>query len=127
MDQLEGARILLVDDSASVRRRLAKMLDGAGAEVTTVASSDDALAALRGGSFDVLVCALRLAGADGYSLMRSIRGGAVAGSAGIRSIAITAYVTETRGKALEAGFDDFLPKLVGALLVPAVARLRQPT
>lgn len=91
MDQLDGARVLLVDDSAYARRRLA--------------------------------------GADGYSLMmRSIRGGAVAGSVAIRSIAMTAHAdTETRQKALEAGFDDFLPKLVGALLVPAVARLRQPT
>lgn len=90
MDQLDGARVLLVDDSAYARRRLA--------------------------------------GAHGYSLIRSIRGGAVAGSVAIRSIAMTALAdTETRQKALEAGFDDFLPNLVGALLVPAVARLRQPT
>ena len=127
MDQLDGARVLLVDDSAYARRRLGTLLDTAGAVVTAVASSADALAALGKGSYDVLVCDLRLADTDGYSLMRSIRGGAVAGSAAIRSVAMTAHADdETRQKALDAGFDDFLPKLVGALLVPTVARLRQP-
>ena len=127
VDQLDGARVLLVDDSAYARRRLADMLDAAGAEVTAVASSADALAALNAARYDVLVCDLRLEDTDGYSLMRSIRGGAVAGSVAIRSIAVTAHAdAEAREQALEAGFDDFLPKLVGALLVPAVARLRQP-
>ena len=42
-------------------------------------------------------------------------------------VAITSHADdETRRKALAAGFDDFLPKLVSALLVPAVARLRAP-
>lgn len=128
VDQLDGARVLLVDDSAYARRRLADLLDTAGAEVTAVASSAHALAALSAGNYDVLVCDLRLADTDGCTLMRSIRSGAVAGSGTIRSIAVTAHAdAETREKALEAGFDDFLPKLVGALLVPAVARLREPT
>ena len=126
MDELEGARVLLVEDSPRVRKRLGRELDAAGAEVTAVGSASEALTALRAGTFDVMVSALRLPGTDGHALMRTVRkeGGA---HAGIRAIAITAYADdESRARARESGFDDFLPKIVSALLVPAVARLRRP-
>ena len=118
--------MLLVDDSAFARRKFGRELDAAGAEVTAVGSAAEALAALTAGTFDVLVCDLRLRGTDGHALIRTVRreGGA---NAGIRAIAITAHADdESRARALESGFDDYLPKLVSALLVPAVARLRQP-
>ena len=118
--------MLLVDDSAVARRKLGRELDAAGAEVTAVGSVAEALSALTAGAFDVLVCDLRLRGADGHALIRTVRadGGT---NAGIRAIAITAHADdESRARALDSGFDDFLPKLVSALLVPAVARLREP-
>ena len=125
VDQLDGARVLLVDESPTVRKKLARELDAAGAEVTAVGSSADALAALGGGAFDVLVCDLLLPGTDGHALMRAVRAGTA--NANIRAIAITARADdESRARALASGFDDFLPKLVSALLVPTVARLRQP-
>ena len=126
MDQLEGARVLLVDDSPCVRKDLGKQLDGAGAEVTAVGSAAEALAALREGAFDVMVCDLWLPGTDGHSLMRAVRGQGGT-NAGIRAVAITARADEeSRSRARESGFDDYLPKLVSALLVPTVARLRDP-
>ena len=119
--------MLLVDDSAVARRKLGRELDAAGAEVTAVGSAAEALAALAAGPFDVLVCDLRLArAATAIALIRAVRadGGA---NAGIRAIAITAHADdESRARARESGFDDYLPKLVSALLVPTVARLRQP-
>jgi two-component system CheB/CheR fusion protein len=127
VDQLDGARVLLVDDSAGVRRDLGHQLDVAGAEVTAVASADEALAALTEKPFDVLVSDLRLPGTDGCALIRSVRasGGP---NQGIAAIAITDHADdESRRQAVEAGFDDFLPKLVSALLVPTVARLRAPS
>ena len=125
MDQLDGARVLLVDASALARKDLSRQLDVAGAEVTAVACAGDALAALTRGPFDVLVSDLRLPGTDGYSLIRSVRAGE-GPNKGIAAVAITASADdESRRMALEAGFDDFLPRLVSALLVPAVARLRE--
>ena len=126
MDQLDGARVLLVDDSAVERKQLAKQLDVAGAEVTSVGTAEAALAALTASTFDVLVSDLRLPDGDGYTLIRSVRasGGQ---NKGIAAIAITGHADdESRKNALAAGFDDFLPKLVSALLVPTVARLRAP-
>ena len=125
MDQLDGARVLLVDDSRSARRDLGRQLDAAGAEVTAVGSAADALAALRSAPFDVMVCDLRLPGTDGLALLRTVRaeGGA---NADIRALAITAHADEeSRARAHEAGYDDYLPKLVSALVVPTVARLRE--
>lgn len=126
MDQLDGARVLLVDDSAVVRRKFSAQLDAAGAEVTAVPSARAALDALDKGTFDVLVADLKLPGTDGFSLIRSVRSG-TGPNKGIRAVAVTAHADdESRGRALDAGFDDFLPKLVSALLVPTVARLRAP-
>lgn len=126
MDQLDGARVLLVDDSAVARKKFASQLDVAGAEVTAVASASAALAALDGSPFDVLVSDLKLAGTDGFALIRSVRTGS-GPNQGIAAVAMTGHADdETRRKALDAGFDDFLPKLVSALLVPTVARLRAP-
>ena len=118
--------MLLVDDSPIARRKFARELDAAGAEVTAVGSASEALAALTAAPFDVLVCDLRLRGTDGHALISSVRteGGA---NAGIRAIAITSHADdESRARARESGFDDYLPKLVSALLVPSVARLREP-
>jgi CheY-like chemotaxis protein len=126
VDQLDGARVLLVDDSKLMRRKLGRQLDTAGAAVTAVRTAADALAALRAGPFDVMVCDLRLPGTDGLALIRAVRtdGGA---NAGIPAVAITADADEeSRVRARESGFDDYLPKLVSALLVPTVARLRRP-
>ena len=126
MDQLDGARVLLVDDSAVVRKRLGGQLDVAGAEVTAVGSASAALAALAGAPFDVLVCDLRLSGTDGFALIESGRK-EPGPNANIAAVAITGHADdESRRRALAAGFDDFLPKLVSALLVPTVARLRAP-
>ena len=127
MDQLEGARVLLVDDSPYVRRTLGKQLDAAGAAVTAVGSAAEALAALREGAFDVIVCDLCLPDTDGHALLRTVRGQGGT-NAGIRAVAITARADEeSRARARAAGFDDYLPKLVSALLVPTVARLRNPS
>ena len=94
--------------------------------MTEVGSAADALATLGTGTFDVLVCDLELPVTNGHTLLRTVRAGGRA-NANIRAIAITAHADdESRAAALASGFDDFLPKLVSALLVPTVARLRQP-
>jgi two-component system CheB/CheR fusion protein len=124
VDQLDGARVLLVDDSPVVRKNLGRQLDVAGAEVTAVGSASAALSALAANTFDVLVCDLRLSGTDGYALIQSVRAGD-GPNANIAAVAITGHADdESRRKALDAGFDEFLPKLVSALLVPTVALCR---
>jgi CheY-like chemotaxis protein len=123
VDQLDGARVLVVDDSAVARTQMTQQFDQAGADVKAVGTAAEALAALAEAPYDVFVCDLRLRESDGLSLMRAVRQVHPA----ILAVAVTAHADdETRRLALAAGFDDFIPKLVSALLVPSVARLRAP-
>jgi CheY-like chemotaxis protein len=58
--------------------------------VTTVASGDKALQAMRTVQSDVLVSDIGLSGMDGYQLMRRVRAGETA-QRGIPALALTAF------------------------------------
>jgi CheY-like chemotaxis protein len=70
---LAGVRVLLVDDEPAVRRPLGRFLQRRGAEVCEAADGAEALAALAGGPFDIVVADLRMPGMDGASLYRALR------------------------------------------------------
>lgn len=63
-------RVLVVDDEPTARRSLAWLLRDAGYEVTTAADGEEALAALDGARFDLLLTDLRMPGMDGLDLSR---------------------------------------------------------
>ena len=69
-------RVLLVDDSATMRKIIAKGLRDAGFgsfEVTEAGDGASALGALRGGEFDLVLADINMPGMDGLSLVRSAR------------------------------------------------------
>jgi chemosensory pili system protein ChpA (sensor histidine kinase/response regulator) len=66
-------RVLLVDDSISVRRFVGQMLERAGLHVVTANDGADALDRVREGAFDVVVTDLEMPRVDGYELIRSLR------------------------------------------------------
>ena len=65
--------MLLVDDSISVRRFIAQMLEKAGFDVTTAIDGFDALTRLGERSFDVLVTDLEMPRLNGYELLEDVR------------------------------------------------------
>jgi len=67
---LESLSILIADDHAATRQVIAEMLEGVVAKVTTVADSDQALAALAGASCDVLLIDAGLPGMAANALLR---------------------------------------------------------
>ena len=67
------ARVLLVDDSLSVRKFVGHMLDKAGFEVTTATDGADALARLAEAEFDVMVTDLEMPRMNGYELLEDVR------------------------------------------------------
>jgi two-component system, NtrC family, sensor kinase len=69
--QARRERILVVDDDALTRSLVARILDG-DHDVTCVASGADALAALRGGAFDVVLSDIAIPGMDGYALRAAV-------------------------------------------------------
>ena len=125
VNALGGLRVLLVDDDDDGREVTALLLRYHGAEVDTVASAREALAALDRVVPDVLLSDIGMPDEDGLSLLRKVRARAGAGGGGIPALALTAYArSEDRVHSLVAGFDGYVTKPVDpADLIGAVAKL----
>ena len=68
------AKILIVDDSASMRHMVSFTLAGAGHQVTEAPDGADALAlAKAGGSFDLVLSDVNMPKMDGISLVKELR------------------------------------------------------
>lgn len=68
------AKILLVDDSESVRSALSTLLQHAGHEVTEAADGKQALGALEQDQFDLVVTDIFMPTMDGIELIKQLRG-----------------------------------------------------
>jgi len=121
---LAGLRVLVVDDDVDAGAMLKLILDERGARVTAVQSADEALLALSGNAFDLLVSDIGLPGRDGYDLIRDIRALEAPGER-LPAIALTAFSRDVdRQQALQAGFDAHLAKpLKPQLLMRLVEQL----
>ncbi|WP_205665167.1 ATP-binding protein [Caldimonas tepidiphila] len=126
---LQGLRLLVADDDADARALLKMLLEGAGAQVRTVASCDEALQALQDeGVPDVLLSDVGMPGRDGFELIRLLRTGRAPRAVSVPAIAITGLARpQDRVNLLRAGFQAHLSKpvepseviaLVGALAGP---------
>lgn len=69
----DGVPILVVDDSYSVRRILARTLERVGYRVTTASDGLDALAALREEQFAAVITDLEMPRFNGYELIADLR------------------------------------------------------
>ena len=106
---LDGVRVLLIDEHADDRELFRFVLEGCGAEVTVAKSAGDALDLVERVKPHVLSSDLTLPGEDGFSLIRKLR---AAGST-VPAVAITGYArAQDREAALAAGFDMHVPKPV---------------
>jgi CheY-like chemotaxis protein len=122
---LDGLRILVVDDETDIRELVAFILQQSGAEVTVAASAEEALAALNQSVPDVLLSDIGMPDVDGYMLMRQVRTFPAQQGGQIPAIALTAYAGEyNQQQAFQAGFQLHISKPVEPEeLVSAIARL----
>jgi CheY-like chemotaxis protein/anti-sigma regulatory factor (Ser/Thr protein kinase) len=122
--ELQGCKVLLVDDEEDTREVISAALEQLGAWVASAASAAEALEEMRRFQPDVLVADIGMPGEDGYSLIRRVR--ELEGDLGnTPAMALTAYAGEAdRERALKAGFQLHLPKPVEPqVLAAAVASL----
>ncbi len=121
--RLAGMRLLVVEDQADTRAALCAMLEAGGAQVSAVATAEEALAILSARPHDGLLSDIALPGADGYSLIRQMQH--LPGAAEMPAVALTAFAdSSVRSRALAAGFHACLTKPVAATeLVAALAAL----
>ncbi|MEC4804720.1 MAG: PAS domain S-box protein [Jaaginema sp. PMC 1080.18] len=122
---LQGIRVLVVDDEPDARQLLEKVLTVYEAEVCTVTSAVEALSALELWQPDVLVSDIGMPDVDGYSLIEQIRALPPEKGGKIPAIALTAYAREEdRQRAINSGFQQQLTKpLEPQQLVQVVMRL----
>ena len=76
--EVDGLKILLVDDDEDCREFLMTALEGNGVHVTDVEDAENGVEALKGGEFDAVVTDKNLPGMDGISFIRKARGTAEA-------------------------------------------------
>lgn len=111
--ELNGIKILAVDDEPDARELLMRVLEQCGAEVKTCGSVEEALAAYDDYQPDILVSDIGMPGEDGYSLIRKIRETERIGVRRVPAVALTAFArVEDRLKALSAGYNMHVPKPV---------------
>ncbi|MEP0922006.1 PAS domain-containing protein [Leptolyngbya sp. ST-U4] len=126
---LQGVRVLLVDDDVDTQALIAYLLEQQQLCVTPVSSALEALAALERLSFDVLISDIGMPGMDGYTLMRRLRTLPDRQSSNLPGIALSAYASDTdQQQALAAGFQQHLAKpLALETLTQAIAALVKPS
>ena len=118
---LSGVRVLVVDDNVDQLDLLRTVLTVAGANVATAPGAQEALDSFRAHPPDIVISDLAMPQATGYNLVRTIR--SQVGSK-VPMVAITAFpVEEHWQKALDAGFDEWIPKPAHGVVVNVVARL----
>ncbi len=120
----QARKILVADDNRTNRNVLGAILGSAGHDVTMVTDGDEALDALEGGNFDILLLDInmpRLNGIDACTMWRQIEGG----RHHLPIIGVTADATaETEQRCKNAGMDLRLTKPVDAkLLLSTIERL----
>jgi CheY-like chemotaxis protein len=123
--ELQGLRVLLVEDEPDTRAFISAVLEGFGAVVTAVESAQAAMRALAAGAPDVVVSDIGLPTEDGYSLVRRIRALPDPRIARVPAVALTAFTgREDASRAHEAGFQAHLGKPIDpGCLAATLARL----
>jgi FixJ family two-component response regulator len=113
-----SARIAIVDDDASVRKALARLLSASSFDIDTYGSARDFLASLRTGKPDCLVVDLHMPELTGFDLQRQLARVGVQ----IPTIVITAYNEPgLRERCQSAGAAAFLLKpLNGSTLIGVI-------
>jgi PAS domain S-box-containing protein len=110
LPRLEGVHVFAVDDEPDARDLLRAVLEDQGAKVTSFATAEDALAALKTTRPTVLVCDIGMPKMDGYQLIRTLRA-AESRRERIPALALTAFArAEDRKRSLVAGYQAHLAK-----------------
>jgi PAS domain S-box-containing protein len=132
LGDLQGVRVLAIDDEEDALTLLRVVLEAAGADVSTSASAATALEAIASTNPHVLVVDLGMPDVDGFELIRRIRASPNPAVRDLPAAALTAFArSEDRTRALRSGFEMHLAKPVDpgelvASIVTLVRRARTP-
>ncbi len=122
--ELNGVRVLVVDDERDSLELVRRLLEECNAEVVLAASAEEGLRLVLEKKPDVIVSDIGMPDKDGLEMMRELRAKKIDG-AKIPALALTAFArSEDRTRAMLAGYQVHLSKPVEAQeLIAAVANL----
>ena len=120
---LKGLKVLVIDDSKTIRRTAETLLGKEGCEVFTAIDGFDALSKLAEHQPDIVFVDVEMPRTDGYELAAQVRS-----DPRTRDVPIVMITSRTgekhRTRALELGVDEYLDKpYQESQLLDAVARL----
>ena len=102
----DAPHILVVDDDQKIRDLLARFLHEQGFRVTTAGDAEEARAAMRGLSFDLVLLDVMMPGENGLSLARDLKA-----TKNVPVCMLTARADpDQRIEGLETGVDDYISK-----------------
>ncbi len=105
----EPFSLLVVEDGASNREAMRRILDAQGYEVTTAEDGERALSLIAGRAFDLVLLDVSMPGLDGFQVLRTLRERHSA--LDLPVIMATAHdVSEDVVRALELGASDYVTK-----------------
>ena len=124
---LNGIRVLVVDDEPDSREFVAFVLEQAGATVFTATTAAEALTMLIRSKPDVLLSDIGMPDMDGYMLMQQVRALSPEQGGQVRAIALTAYAGDfNQQQALQAGFQQHVSKPIEPeRLIQVISRVTQ--
>jgi len=111
--ELDGLRVLVVDDQPDTRDLLSSVIGNCNAVVFAACSSEEGLALVQKEKPDVIISDVGMPGEDGYAFIRRVRELAPEAGGRTPAAALTAYArAEDRRLAMRAGFEMHVPKPV---------------
>jgi PAS domain S-box-containing protein len=130
--QLQGVKVLVVDDEQDARELIRRVLEDCKAEVLTAGSAAEAMPILLQQKPDVLLSDIGMPQVDGYDFLRQVRSMTDHAGGRIPAIALTAFArSEDRTRALMSGYQVHVSKPVEpaelvATVASVVGRTGQP-
>lgn len=105
--ELDGLRVLIVEDDMDCRELYSTILHENGADVAAASDVATAVEMFASETPDVVVTDIGLETADGYALLAMLQGM----KRDVRAIAVSGYTSEReKARARDAGFAEYLPK-----------------
>ena len=124
--ELDGVRVLLVEDYEDSRLLVQAMLTPVGMRVTAVGTATEALTLLMNGegAFDLLLFDIGLPDQNGYELLQTVRA-LDRSCSSLPAVAVTAFVSrEDQERAASAGFHAHVGKPIDrAVLLASISKV----
>jgi CheY-like chemotaxis protein len=128
MRERARVRVLVVEDNSVNQRVAARLLKKLGYACEVASSGQDALKALDGARFDLVLMDCQMPGMDGFECTGHIRAREATGGRRLAIVAMTANaMVGDRERCLEAGMDDYITKPIDLPELAAILeRLARP-